>query len=140
MNEKKVDPVETSASLESRFHPPGNIYGGHRPASGAQATFTAAATVGGEKYVVSGFSATLSGVALSAGSIGVYIIDGASGGTTYLWQEVLGVSSIGATTRMSDLNIVGTANTALTIEFSGAYTGGQESVNIAYHKLAGNNA
>lgn len=140
MNDQPVDQSSTRYSLEPRFHPPGDVAINHRPAISTQATKTAAAGVDGQKYVVTGFSFNVgSALALAAATVGCFVINGASGATDYIWQEVMSVTSTGGRISVSGLNIVApTANTALTIEFSGAVSNGYESVNLTYHTLGGN--
>jgi hypothetical protein len=137
MLDQPVDQSSSHYSAEPRFHPPGDVAINHSPTVGTQATKTAAAGVNGQKYVVTAFAFNVAGAALAAATIGCYVIDGAAGGTTYLWQEVMAVTSTGGRISMSGLNLVGTANTALTIEFSAGVSGAKETVNISYHTLGG---
>jgi hypothetical protein len=141
MLDKRVDPTDTSGILEPRFHPPGDAVLTNLSASGSAATATAAALTGGGKYVVTAFSFSLgqgaAGTGLNATTIGCNIIDGASGGSTFLWREILGVGSTGGQIFRNGLNLVGSANTALTVEFSAGVTGAVGTINASYHRLAG---
>lgn len=139
MLDRRVDPSETSGIMEGRFHPPGNIRLGSVSTIGAVATATQAARTDGGKYVVDSFKFTVgAAVQLSSGIVTCNVIDGDTGGTTYLWQETIGIGTTGAVCiSPSPLALVGSANTKLTIEFSGAIVNGYESVNLAFHCLGG---
>lgn len=141
MSDKRVDPVETSGNMEDRFSPPGDLTALHVPTVGVVATITGAAGVGGQKNVVTGFCFNVASANLiTAATIGAAIIDGVTGGTGYLFRTVLTLTSTGLSGgpfSMSGLSLVGSANTAVTIEFSGAVAGAFETVNLFYHRLAG---
>ena len=138
MSDKRVDPNETAGNMEDRFHPPGDFNISNVSTVGAQATATGAAGVGGQKKVVTGFQFRIgANVQLGAATIGCYVIDGASGGGTYLYREVIAITTTGAALHLTGLSILGTANTAVTIEFSAGLAGATESVNLQYHHLAG---
>ena len=135
----RVDPTETGNSTEGRFHPPGDlVIRKISSATGVQATVSGAAGVGGQKAVVTTFAFTVAAATqLAAGTIGCYVIDGASGGTSYLWSEVIAITTTGARVSMNGLNLLGSSNTAVTIEFSAGVTNANQSVNLAYHFLGG---
>lgn len=140
MNTNNVFPGDAGI-IEPRFHPPCDSRAGHTPVLTTQATITVAAGTNGDRYVVTGFDfniAPSSGV-IALTTVGAFVIDGATAETTYLFAEVMAVGTTGALNpiRRSGLNIVGSRNTALTIEFSKAITGALESVNVFYHKLTG---
>lgn len=127
---------------EERYHPPVDLSSSHSPGTtGTVATVTAAATGAGIQYVVTGatFSMATAGTAVSPSTVGIYIIDGAAGGTTYLWRAVVSVSS-GMTMIYSTppLNIQGSPNTALTAEFSGGVTAVSQAVTVTYHTIGPN--
>lgn len=98
----------------------------HAPAANTKATITRAAAGGGIKNVCTGFTVSLAGqsTAPAAVQLSVALIDGASGGTTYLWgPQVIAIPAIaGATSAFvrSGIYIPGSANTAMTLEFSAA--------------------
>lgn len=98
----------------------------HVPAANTQATITQSAAGVGVKNACLGFTVTLassSTTAPAAIQLTVALIDGASGGTTYLWRSVLALPAVaGAVVSIVQGNAyyVGSANTALTLEFSAA--------------------
>jgi hypothetical protein len=97
----------------------------HVPAANTQATITQAAAGGGIKNVCIGFTVTLAstGSAPTAIQLVVNLIDGASGGGTYLWRSVIALPAVaGAMVSIvrSGIWIPGTANTQMTLEFSAA--------------------
>lgn len=98
----------------------------HAPAANNKATITKASAGGNLKNVCTGFT-----VALAAGStapaaiqISVALIDGAAGGTTYLWGPTVislpAVAGAVAAFAFGQRWDVGTAATAMTLEFSAA--------------------
>ena len=93
------------------------------PAANTQATATQASPGAGRRNVVTTISANIaSSGTVTPAYLTANVIDGASGGADYLWQEV---SSLPATSGVSarihvNLNVVGGADTATTIEFSAA--------------------
>jgi len=95
----------------------------HRPAAATKATASKAAGAAGVRHVVTGFSFTLSTVGTAqAVLLNIDIIDGATGGTTRLWSGSIGGLPINSqhTFGLTGLMLIGTAATALTIEFSAA--------------------
>ena len=97
----------------------------HLPAANTQATITRASAGGSIKNVCTGFTVTLcAGVTAPAAiQVSVAVIDGATGGGTYLWRSNISLPAIaGAITSFvrGGLWLVGTAATGLTIEFSAA--------------------
>lgn len=138
MNDQPVDQSSTRRAMEPRFHAPGDLASNNVSTVGAKATVTAPAGVNGEKYVLTAFSFRMAtNTQLSAGTIGCNVIDGATGTAAFLWQEAIAATTTGAECYRSGLNIVGTANTALTIEFSAGVASATQSVNMTYHKLGG---
>ena len=143
MNDAPVDQSSTRASLEPRFHAPGDLVANNLSTSGAQATSTVSAGVNGQKRVVTAFSFTMvaagnPGVGVT--TIGCAIIDGATAGTTFLWREILVCTTTGGTLFRDGLNLIGTANTALTIECSAGVSNAIQAVNMSYHTLSGTGA
>ena len=97
----------------------------HVPAANTQATATKAAAGVGIVNVCTAITVTLAAGATAPTAINlqVNLIDGASGGGTYLWRTTISLpATAGATTGyvLSDVVLPGTANTAMTLEFSGA--------------------
>ena len=95
----------------------------HVPAANAQATATKASAGAGLRNVCSALTVVLAAGATAPVAVNVTInlIDGASGGTTYLWRATLSIpATAGATSGISPpgLAIRGTADTAMTLEFS----------------------
>lgn len=108
-------------------------------AGGAQGTIGKAAGASGVRHVVDciAFSAN-SSAAVAAANVFVNVRDGASGAGTILWQysvsfptaAALGIQEI-APLSFCGLNLVGTAATAMTIEFSASTAGVIQSVNAS---------
>lgn len=97
----------------------------HTPAAGAQATITRAAGAAGVAHVCKGISFTFSAVAAEAGTILVNLRDGASGAGTILQSWRVGPFALNGSLvfGLSDLNIIGSAATAMTLEFAAAGAG-----------------
>lgn len=105
--------------------------------SGVQGTTSRAAGGVGVRHVIDcfGFSAD-SAAAIVATNVLVSVRDGATGAGAIIWQfalsfptaSALGVQEI-PTNLFCGLNIIGTANTAMTVEFSAAVAGSIQSVN-----------
>jgi hypothetical protein len=96
----------------------------HSPTANTKATATKAAGAAGVRHVVRSISAFLainSGGVIVAPSV-VNVRDGASGAGTVLWTGLLGDGSSGAggQVTLTGLNIIGSAATAMTIEFTAA--------------------
>ena len=97
----------------------------HTPAANTRATTTRSAGASGVRHVATGFTVTLAAgtTAPAAVTLTVELRDGASGAGTILWQSRL---NLGATTgvtnsiTVTNLNLRGTAATAMTLEFSAA--------------------
>lgn len=109
----------------------------HAPAANTQATASKAAGGAGVRHVCKSVSARIVGgtTAPAAVSVTLNLRDGATGAGTILWSWTMvlaGAIAAKDSIDLTDLNIVGSANTAMTLEFSAA--GGAntlESVNIA---------
>lgn len=98
----------------------------HVPATNVQATKSQASAGSGKRNVCTGFTFTLtagaSAIAAAAPLI-VSVIDGAAGGTTYLYRSYINIPATAAgmvAIVRSGLWLVGTQATALTVEFSAA--------------------
>jgi len=103
----------------------------HVPAANTQATASKAAAGVGVRNIVTAITATIvaTATAPTAVQLVVNLINGASGGTTFLWRMVLSLPATAGETRgvtISGLWLPGTANTATTLEFSAA--GGANTV------------
>ncbi len=101
-------------------------------------TKTLAAAGAGVCYVVTGFSFSMASAsaALTLGTVGCYVIDGASAATTFIYRSIVSVGTTGfAPIEREGLYLKGSPNTALTIEFSGAITNAAECVSIEYTTL-----
>lgn len=103
----------------------------HAPAANTVATATKAAAGARKRNVCTGITVMLvaGATAPAAIQVTVNLIDGASGGTAYLWRAVLSLpatagQSAGIT--RTDLWIPGGLNTDMTLEFSAA--GGANTV------------
>lgn len=97
----------------------------HVPSANTQATITKAAAGAGIRNICTGFTVTLAAgtTAPAAVQLTVMLVDGASGGTSYLWRSVICLpATAGAVTAFvrSGMLIPGSANTAMTLEFSAA--------------------
>jgi hypothetical protein len=91
----------------------------HTPAAATQATASRAANAS-QRHVCTGIYAIISAVAAQAG-IQVNLRDGASGVGTILWSQTIALPVGGiAVINISDLNIPGALNAAMTLETSGA--------------------
>lgn len=105
----------------------------HVPATATQATITKAAAGAGVRHVCNVISATVACGATAQTPIQIYLRDGATGAGTILWAASVSAPADGVGGVMfSDLKIMGSANTAMTLEFSGAgVTASQEVVTMA---------
>ena len=102
---------------------PGEWAISHVPAANTQATATKAAGTGAQRHVVRSIAFTLASTAAAAAQVVCNVIDGASGGTTYLWRGQLAITATAddeSLIVLSGLNIIGTAATGMTIEFAAA--------------------
>jgi len=100
---------------------PGQWTGFSDPAAAAQATVTRAAGGAGVRHICNSISASLSGGTVASGIRKVYLRDGAAGVGTILWAGNMQVAIAGSEEiQISGLSIVGSANTAMTLEFDAA--------------------
>lgn len=103
----------------------------HVPAANTTATITKAAAGAGTKNVCTALTVKLvaGATAPTAINVSVSLIDGAAGGTTYLWRATMSLPATAGADNgiaLSNLWIPGTANTAMTLEFSA--TGGANTL------------
>lgn len=104
----------------------------HAPAADTKATISRAAAGAGHCNVATGLTVmyVAGAAAPTAKTLSVAIIDGDTGGTTYLWGPVaLSIPAVAGAVNgiaLSSLWIKGTPNTKMTIEFSAA--GGPNTV------------
>lgn len=100
---------------------PGNWTLTNAPAANTQATATRAAGAAGVRHVLTSIQATLNAVAAVVAPLTVVVRDGASGAGTILWQDrVTSPAGTDGRISISGLNIVGSAATAMTVEFTAA--------------------
>ena len=97
----------------------------HVPAANTQATIAKSAGAAGVRNVCTQITVTLAAdtTAPAAVAATVNLIDGASGGTTYLWRARLSLPAVAGATNgivVVPCWFVGTAATALTLEFAAA--------------------
>lgn len=102
--------------------PTKNFYLVHAPAAATQATISQAAGAAGVRNVCTQISASLCTVGTAqAAAVHLVLRDGATGAGTILWEKTF---SFGTTTMISiditGLHIVGSAATAMTLEFDAA--------------------
>lgn len=99
---------------------PGEWAINHAPAANTTATISRAA-VAGQRHVCKGLDVSINAVAAIAAPLVVNLRDGATGAGTILWTERL-MAPAGTTVRIArdGLNIVGSENTAMTLEFTAA--------------------
>jgi hypothetical protein len=93
----------------------------HAPAAATQATITKSAGAAGVKHVCTSIAATLAAGGTAQTPINVYLRDGATGTGTIIWAgSVSAPVNSAAIIALTDLSIVGSAATAMTLEFSAA--------------------
>jgi len=94
------------------------------PAANTVASVTKAAGGAGVRHVLKSISAAVGAVAVPAATIStLQVRDGASGVGPVIWQTYIGVEAVAGKSNPRDivgLNIVGSANTAMTVEFAAA--------------------
>ena len=109
-----------------------NVWSAHHvPAANTQATITKASAGAGVKNVCTWLTVKLvaGATAPTAVNVSVSLIDGATGGTTYLWRATISLPATGGADNgiaLSGLWLPGTAATGMTLEFSAA--GGANTV------------
>lgn len=93
----------------------------HNPSTATQATIAKAAGGAGVKHVCTGIVATIATGTTAQTPLSVYLRDGASGAGTIIATGTLSApANSGGVLALLGLHIVGSANTAMTLEFSGA--------------------
>ena len=104
----------------------------HTPAAATQATCTKAAATDGSRHICRGVSVAIAAGATPQTPIRVVLRDGAPGAGTILWSKTLAVpANQSASVDLSPLTIVGSVNTAMTLEFTGAgVAASQEDVTL----------
>jgi hypothetical protein len=108
------------------------------PAAATQATTTKAAGGAGVRHVCTGIVATVATGATAQTPISVFLRDGASGGGSIVFAAVVAAPANGTgVLALSGLHIVGSANTAMTLEFNAAgVTGSNEAVTLTGYSVA----
>lgn len=108
----------------------------HDPGINTRATVTRAAGGAGVRHVCTSIHAALSST-MASGQVKVYLRDGASGAGPILWSSNMIVgNNQTASINLSGLSIVGSANTAMTLEFNAAGGGGtQENVSLTGYSV-----
>lgn len=93
----------------------------HAPGAAAQATATKAAGGAGVRHVCTSISATIACGATAQTPLNVFLRDGVTGAGTPIWAASIAAPVNGTGILSFDgLSIVGSANTAMTLEFSAA--------------------
>jgi hypothetical protein len=92
------------------------------PAAGAQATASKAAGGGTVRHVATSIDACIADNTAAAAAIRINLRDGATGAGTIIRQWLLGTSALDASQcfHADGFSIIGSANTAITIEFAAA--------------------
>lgn len=108
----------------------------HAPAAAAQATITKAA-VAGARHVCNAITATIACDSTAQTPITVYLRDGATGAGTVIWAGTVAAPANGlGGVCVTGLNIIGTVNTAMTLEFSAAgVTASVEAVSLSGYDI-----
>ena len=108
------------------------------PGAAAQATASKASAGLNMRHFCTGIYATLTTVGTLQGPIQLNLRDGATGAGTIIWSISLQLPVNGlAIIAISDLNLPGTANTAMTLEFSAAgVAASQEAVTLTGYDSA----
>lgn len=105
----------------------------HTPGPNIKATITRAAGAAGVRHICTSISAALvtATAAAASGVVQVSLIDGVSGGAA-IWSKSLAISAASQNidVELPGLNIIGSAATAMTLEFSAA-GGGQTVESVA---------
>ncbi len=91
----------------------------HQPAAATQATISRAADVGG-RHVCRSVTVSVATGATASGIITFNLRDGATGAGTILWSCKLSAAINGSDSISVPMNVIGTKNTAMTLESAGA--------------------
>lgn len=114
---------------------PGNWSIFNQPAVSTQATISKAA-VASTRHVATciSFTATATTAVAAAANVQVNLRDGATGAGTVLWTQQIFIAAntgqLAGPVNFCGLNVVGSINTAMTLEFSGLITNLFESVTL----------
>lgn len=108
----------------------------HTPSSATKATISKAA-VAGIRHVCESITVSIAAGATAQTPVGVVLRDGATGAGTILWSAKLAAPVDGcAVIALSGLNIMGSVDTAMTLEFAAAgVTASEEAVSMAGHEF-----
>jgi hypothetical protein len=111
---------------------PGNWTSKHTPSTATQATTTKAAGGAGVRHICNSITATIACDSTAQTPLLIRLRDGAASTGTILWEAAVSAIANGlGGVCVTGLNIVGSANTAMTLEFSAAgVTGTQQSVTL----------
>ena len=112
-------PANGDASGNLIIRPPVNWSVNHIPAVSTLATITKAAGGAGFKHVCTSIVASAVGP-VTGGVIFLYLRDGAASTGTIIWATALAPINTAARIIVTGLNIEGSDNTAMTLEFSAA--------------------
>lgn len=114
------------------FTGPGVWTAVHVPSTATLATIAKAAGGTGKRHVCTAITATISCGATAQTPIQIYLRDGLTTAGTILWAITVAAPANGmGGISVTGLNIVGTANTAMTLEFSAAgVAASQEAITI----------
>jgi hypothetical protein len=117
---------------------PSNFTQVHNPAAATQATCSKAAGSANVQHVCTAITASIACGATAQTPIHAYLRDGATGAGTILWSAVLAAPANGtAGVSLTGLNIVGSAGTAMTLEFEAAGVAASvESVALSGYDVA----
>jgi len=91
----------------------------HRPAAATQATIARAADAGG-KHVCKSVTVSVAAGATASGIITFVLRDGATGAGTVLWSAKLATGTTDSKALSVPMNVIGSKNTAMTLESTGA--------------------
>lgn len=131
-------PTGGGVSGSELVHLPGDWAVNSTPAAATQATASRAAGAAGVRHVCTSISATLAtGATAQAAAALVNLRDGATGAGTILWSKQVILPTNGVwEVDLGGLNILGSAATAMTLEFSAAGVAGSfESVSLTGHDV-----
>jgi hypothetical protein len=131
-------PTGGGVSGTELVHLPGDWSINNTPAAATQATASRAAGAAGVRHVCTSISATLAAGATAQSSAAILNLrDGATGAGTILWSKQVILPANGLwEVNIGGLNIVGSAATAMTLEFAAAGAAGTfESVALTGHDV-----
>lgn len=113
--------------------PPGNWTSKHTPSTATQATVTKAAGGANVRHICNSITATIACDSTVQTPLLIRLRDGAAGVGTILWEAAVAAPANGlGGVCVTGLNIVGSVNTAMTLEFSAAgVADSQQSVTLS---------